>query len=119
VDPRQIGLATTRYWAQVLLRAIQFRRAHPATQSRFYDVYYHDLTSDPIGTVRRIYTHFGVSLTQEAEARMRQYLAEHPRHQYGEHRYSMEQFGLVPAEEIRRYRAYCDYFGIPLEQFAS
>ena len=53
VDPRQIGLATTRYWAQVLRQAIQFRHTHPAAQHRFYDVYYHELTRDPLGTVRR------------------------------------------------------------------
>jgi hypothetical protein len=119
VDPLQIGLETTSYWAQILLQVIEFRRAHPAARDRFYDVHYHDLTSDPIGTVQRIYTHFGRPLAQEAEARMRHYLAQHPRHQYGEHRYTMEQFGLKPAEESRRYRAYCDYFGIPLEQFSS
>ena len=119
VDPLQIGLETTSYWAQVLIQVIQFRHAHPAAQSRFYDVHYHDLTSDPIGTVRRIYAHFGLPFAQAAEARMRQYLAQHPRHQYGEHRYTMEQFGLIPAEEARRYRAYRDHFGIPLEQFSS
>ena len=119
VDPLQIGLETTSYWAQVLVQAIEFRRLHPAAQSRFHDVYYHDLTRDPIGTVQRIYTYFGLPFTPEAEARMRQYLAQHPRHQYGEHRYTMEQFGLKPAEEMRRYSAYCDYFGIPLEQWSS
>jgi hypothetical protein len=119
VDPRQIGLETTSYWAEVLIQAIQFRQAHPAAQSHFYDVYYHDLTSDPIGTVRRLYTHFGLPWTQAAEARMRQYLAQHPQHQYGVHRYTMEQFGLIPAEEAERYRAYRDHFGISLEPFSS
>jgi hypothetical protein len=119
VDPLQIGLETTSYWAQVLIQVIQFRHAHPAAQSRFYDVHYHDLTRDPIGTVRRIYAHFGLPFTQTAEGRMRQYLAQHPRHQYGEHRYTMEQFGLKPAEEAERYRAYRDHFGIPLEQVSS
>ena len=26
---------------------------------------------------------------------------------------------LQPAEEVHRYKAYCDHFGIPLEQFSS
>jgi hypothetical protein len=119
VDPHQIGLETTSYWAEVLIQAIQFRQAHPVAQRRFYDVYYHELTRDPLGTVQRLYAHFGLPFTQEAEVRMRQYLAQHPQHQYGVHRYTMEQFGLRPAEEAERYRAYRDHFGIPLEPFSS
>jgi len=30
----------------------------------------------------------------------------------------MEQFGLKLAEEVHRYKAYCDHFEIPLEQFS-
>jgi len=119
VDPHQIGQATTRYWAQVLHQALQFRQAHPAVQRRFYDVYYHDLLRDPLGTVRGLYTHFELPWTAVAEGRMRQYLAQHPRHQHGAHRYNLAQFGLRPAEEAERYQAYRDHFGIPLEQGAA
>jgi hypothetical protein len=115
VYPFQIGLETTRHWAQVLEHAIQFRRLHPAAHSRFCDVHYQELTRDPIGTVQRIYTFFGRSLSQEAEACMQRYLAQHSQHRYGEHRYTLAQFGLDPAEETRRYTAYRDYFGIPSE----
>jgi Sulfotransferase domain len=78
-------------------------------------VHYQELTRDPIGTVQRIYTFFGRSLSQEAEACMQRYLAQHSQHRYGEHRYTLAQFGLDPAEETRRYSAYRDYFGIPSE----
>jgi len=115
VSPLHIGLETTRHWAQVLEHAIQFRRLHPATQDRFCDVHYQALTHDPIGTVQHIYTAFGRSLSQEAEAGMRRYLAQHPQHQYGEHHYTLAQFGLDPAEETSRYSAYRDHFGIPSE----
>jgi hypothetical protein len=46
---------------------------------------------------------------------MQRYLAQHSQHRYGEHRYTLAQFGLNPAEETRRYTAYRDYFGIPSE----
>jgi hypothetical protein len=115
VYPLRIGLETTRHWAQVLEHAIQFRRLHPAAHSRFCDVHYQALIRDPIGTMQRIYTFFGRSLSQEAEACMQRYLAQHSQHRYGEHRYTLAQFGLDPAEETRRYTAYRDYFGIPSE----
>jgi hypothetical protein len=119
VDPRQIGRATTDYWAEVLLQAIQFRQTHPAAQDRFYDVYYSELMRDPLGTVEGLYRHFGLALTPAAAGRMRQYLAAHPRQQYGAHRYSLAQFGLRPVEEAARYQAYRDHFGIPPEPCSS
>jgi hypothetical protein len=115
VDPRAIGLATTRYWAQVLEHAIHFRRRHPTAQGLFCDVHYQALIRDPIGTVQRIYTAFGRTLSEDAAVSMRRYLAQHPQHHYGVHRYTLAQFGLNPAEETHRYSAYRAYFGIPSE----
>ena len=115
VSPLHIGLETTRHWAQVLESIIQFRRLHPAVHDRFCDVHYQALTHDSIGTVQHIYTAFGRSLSQEAEAGMRRYLAQHPQHRYGEHHYTLAQFGLDQAEETSRYRTYRDHFGIPSE----
>jgi hypothetical protein len=47
---------------------------------------------------------------------MRQYLAQHPQHRAGVHRYSLAQFGLDVAEETHRYSAYRAYFDIPSEE---
>jgi hypothetical protein len=115
VDPRAIGLATTSYWAEVLEHAIHFRRRHPAAHGRFCDVHYQALTRDPIGTVQGIYTAFGRTLSEDAAEGMRWYLAQHPQHRHGVHRYTLAQFGLDPAEETHRYSAYRAYFGIPSE----
>ena len=41
-----------------------------------------------------IYDYFGLEFTYEAEDRMRKYLMQHPRHLYGEHTYSAENFEL-------------------------
>ena len=37
---------------------------------------------------------------------MTTYLAEHPQHAGGVHRYSLEQFGLDPSREAERFAAY-------------
>jgi phosphatidylethanolamine-binding protein (PEBP) family uncharacterized protein len=60
----------------------------------------------------RLYTTLGRTLSEEAAAGMRRYLAQHPQHRYGVHRYTLAQFGLDPAEETHRYGAYRAYFGI-------
>jgi hypothetical protein len=119
VDPCAIGRATTQYWAEVLARAIDFRRQHPAAQGRFCDVPYEALIRDPMGTVQRLYTALGRPLSAEAAAGMRRYLAQHPQHRAGVHRYSLAQFGLDAAEETHRYSAYRAYFDIPSEEHPS
>jgi hypothetical protein len=115
VDPCVIGQATTQYWAEVLARALTFRRQHPAAQGRFCDVSYEALIRDPIGTVQRIYTAFGRTLSAEAVAGMQRYLAQYPQHRDGVHRYTLAQFGLDPGEETCRYSFYRAYFDIPAE----
>ncbi len=112
IDPVAIGREMTERWADGLTRALRTRDAHPEWRDQFLDVHYRDLVHDPIGTVRGIYRHFGLELGDEAEARMRAFLARNPKDKHGRHRYTLEQFGLDATEERRRYAAYRERFGL-------
>ena len=60
-------------------------------------VRYPDLTSDAVGTVRRVYEHFGLPVTPEHEARMGRWLAD-PANQsdrHGKWTYSLEDYGVT------------------------
>jgi hypothetical protein len=89
---------------------MQVRQSDHAAPSRFFDAYYTDLVREPIATVRRIYEHFGLRFTDELATRMRRFLAEHPKDQYGVHRYSAAQFGLSPEAVATAFRAYLSRF---------
>ena len=104
VDQHALGAQWAPTWAEGLERTARSRRAHPGTPA--VDVQYPDLVADPLGTVRRIYDGFGLPLSDAAERGMTRYLAEHPQHAGGVHRYSLEQFGLDPAHEADRFAAY-------------
>jgi hypothetical protein len=95
-------------YAQTLERAIIVRKK--ADPARFFDVQYSGLVRDPIGTVRRIYDHFGYQYDDEFESGMNQWLAENPQGKHGAHRYSLEQFGLTPDIVRSRFAAYYDHF---------
>ncbi|MDM4769895.1 hypothetical protein [Solimonas sp. SE-A11] len=70
---------------------------------------------DPVGTMRRLYAHFGEPLGVEAEARMTRLAQENPQHKHGRHVYSLEEFGLT-AEGVRRhFRGYRERFAIPMK----
>jgi hypothetical protein len=62
--------------------------------------------------VRRIYTHFGWSLSAEVEQRMRRALASKLQERNGLHHYDLSQFGVQEAESAARFAAYCDRFGL-------
>jgi hypothetical protein len=112
VDPAAVGPEMTTRWADGLYRALRARDAATASANQFYDVRYGDLLRDPIGTVRAIYTHYGRQLSAAGEQAMRQYLAQNPKDKHGRHEYSLEEFGLDPAQEEARYKPYRERFGV-------
>ena len=111
-EPHEIGDEVCRRWAEGIHRALRVRDSGTVPADRFVDVMYGDLLRDPIAVVRRVYEHFGRSLSPAAEERMRRFLAAHPKDRYGRHRYSLEQFGLDPDRVRRDYREYRERFGL-------
>lgn len=70
-----------------------------------------DLSSDPLATVRRLYADFGLALPDDAVASMGARADANPRGQHGEHRYTLGDFGIDPAEAadaLARYGAHFD-----------
>lgn len=46
---------------------------------------------------------------------MERYLADNLKGRHGTHRYALESFGLDAESPGRRFKAYCEYFGVPAE----
>jgi len=86
-----------------------------ADSARFFDVHYKDLVQDPLGTVRRVYEHFGYGYEARFEERMREWLAANPQNKHGTHRYCLEQFGMNPDMVNSRFATYCERFKISPE----
>lgn len=78
-----------------------------------YDCRYEDLMADPIGTVRAIESHFGRSVSPEAEARMRAFVADNPKDKHGKHQHSLDRFGLTEADVERAFAAYLARYPVP------
>lgn len=64
----QIGADAMDTWSRGLERFNAARAKYDSAQ--FYDVDYHDLIADPLGTVADIYRHFGLTLSDEARQAM-------------------------------------------------
>ena len=65
--------------------------------------------------VGKVYDHFGLHLSAEAERRMRAFLAANPQGKHGQHRYTLEQAGLDPAEVRERFRFYSEHYNVQPE----
>ncbi|MDP3940413.1 MAG: sulfotransferase, partial [Deltaproteobacteria bacterium] len=77
---------------------------------RILDIRYDDLTADSVGTIRRIYDHFGLKFHEGFEARLVKWLAERPQHKFGKHVYAAEDFGMTDAQLAERFKAYTERF---------
>ncbi len=113
VDPLLVGPEVSRMLADDIRRGSAARDDGCAPPERFLDVWYTQLMDDPLAVVRRIYRRFDIPLTAEADARMRAYLAAHPKDREGRHVYSLAQFGLDADVERARYRDYWDRWSTP------
>ena len=114
VDPVKIGREAMAYWAEPLERFMAERDC--LAPDRVCDLSYCDLRRDPIAAVRRVYAHFGWSLSTEIEKRMRGVLAAQPRDQVSFHRYEPSQFGLEQGEMASLFAHYCDRFDLPVQE---
>jgi hypothetical protein len=103
VDLGEIGAGAVRGFVEASRRCIAARAA--LGESRFVDIGYETLVHDPVGVVRDLYERLGFPYDSSYEARMDAWLAGHPRHRHGVHRYSLEQFGL-DAETVQRETAF-------------
>ena len=70
------------------------------------DVDYKELVSDPIGTTKKVYAHFGLEWTDAYEATLNQYMADNPKDKHGKHHYSSENFGLTDEAIRERFSEY-------------
>jgi len=85
-------------------------------EDQIADVLYHDLISDPIGTVARLYGEWGLELSDQTLANLRQYVdARHVDRGSTQHRYRFEDTGLALAEHRALVAGYQERFGIPSE----
>jgi hypothetical protein len=85
----------------------------PADQT--IDVRFDEFMDDDIGMVKRIYQLAGQPMTDEAEAAMTAFMAEHPRGRHGGVIYDLDQFGLDRTQLRYSMDFYVERFGVSEE----
>jgi hypothetical protein len=109
LDLSEHGHAQLRFWSESMLRGLHARSR--LGEDRFIDVWHSDLVRDPNREVARIYEFLGRELTDDARARILEYTVVHRSGVHGDHRYSLDTFGLTAEEISGRFRDYLERFG--------
>jgi len=113
VDLDALGREWLRIFVKWFEKGIADRdQAEKQTNGRFHDVYYTDLTADPLACVEKIYADFDMKLSDDALTRMREYIKKNPQHKHGKHRYSLEEFGLDRETVNRHFAPYYQRFNL-------
>lgn len=107
-DLRQLGPHCLQRIGSVNDRAISLRER--VGNHRFFDVSYRQLVTDPFSVVEQIYARFDYTLSEPALAAMRGWRQANPQHKRGQHRYTLEEFGLTAAAVDRGFANYSERF---------
>jgi len=111
VDPFTICREAIQYWSETMEKFL--RERDRLASNRICDVEYQEISREPMAAVRRVYNHFGWSLSREAKQRMSALIASHAQRQPGNHRYQLSQFGCSAEEVLGAFAPYCQRFGLP------
>jgi hypothetical protein len=108
-EPMELGQEVLDHWRDGVAQAGAARSA--LGEERFLDVGQHEIEADAVGTAERIHEFADLPLPGGVRDAMQRWAQENRRGSRGEHRYSVEQFGLTPATIRSAFAAYLDRFG--------
>lgn len=103
VDAGMIFAREQELWAEAMDRADTVKAEHPGG---CIDVFFNDFVRDQMAVVQRIYDHFGLALSSEAETAMRGWLAANPRRSTTMQRFTPEDYGHSTAALLDRFAGY-------------
>ena len=113
-DPRAVGA----YWNEALhlgvTRGVAFDRGQGGKDWCAH-LQYRELLADPVGAVRRLYSHFGSEVDPLHAQRMAAWMRDRPQDAHGRHAYDPADFGLAPEALAEHYAEYTGHFGVPAE----
>ncbi len=115
IDAPRIGQHVQDRFRIGVQRAMAARTAH-GDEAAFFDVDFSTLAKDPVAMVDRIRGHFDLERPPDAEARMRDWLANKRADKRGRHIYSAEQWGLDRASVLADFAPYIERFAIPVKR---
>ena len=115
VDPIEIADDWTGRIKRVLEHATRVRGARRYPHALFYDMRFEDFVAGQFAEIEKIYAAFGLPMTEPGAAMMQDFIADNPKGKHGIHRYSPEEYGVVPEKIHGAFRSYIEHFDLKPE----
>ncbi len=106
-EARALTELTIDYIKYLHRETVRSERDHTG---RFTTIFYNDLLSNPVGSVRSIYEQFALELTPAFEANLIA-ATQQQKNYKSDHQYSLEQFGLTKGYVYERLSEIFDHYG--------
>ena len=100
-------------------RMISAHTARLWPPEQVFHVHFKTFVADPVSTVRRLYSHFGLGFTPELQATLGAVVRKKPQGGYARNVYRGEDYGLNAGEQRERFSDYMDCFGVEPEVAAA
>ena len=113
IDRVAIAREQLEVWAGGAERAIAVRAVHDPAQ--FHDVFFADFVADPMRVVRGIYERFGLTLSPDAERRMRAWQGGDSDGAHARPRRAGDDAGIPRAVVLDRFASYMRHFDLEPE----
>jgi hypothetical protein len=113
IDRGSIAREQLEVWASGAERAVAVRAASLTAQ--FHDVFFRDFTADPWNEVQRIYDAFGMTLSAEAESRMRAWHGRETEAASGRRPRVVDDADIPRAMVLDRFASYMKHFDLAAE----
>ena len=107
-DQRNLGRQGIQWFSAGIRKLMEVRKTLPA--SRFIDVQYTDMMSDPMLQFRRVMKLMGLTVRPEDEQAVTTWMAGHGRDTHPRHKYAPEEYGVTRAEISEAFKFYRDAF---------
>lgn len=95
-----------------LQAGIDLREQGQLPLEQIADVRYQDFIESPVATLATAFDQLGIPIEQSLTQNMQAYLDAKPQGKFGQHRYSLEEFGLKEEDIATQFAAYRAYYNI-------
>jgi hypothetical protein len=111
IDRAALGRQELERWCSAAELMIRAADDEPFAEPICH-IHYRDLVGDPVGTVARLYRHFGMTFAPAAAQRIGQAVAASPNGGYGANRYHFDTYQIDRGAARERFAAYMTRFDI-------
>lgn len=112
VDPHACGKLLMHTFDEMIARTAAYEAKHG--DRAIHHIGYKDLTSDPIGEMKKAYAKFGEPFTAQAD--MQAMLDANPQGKHGKHDYRLEDYGLTRDQVYDHFKDYIQRYDIAIKR---